>query len=216
MIKAVLFDLDGTISNSKEGITKCVQYALKHFGIDEPDLDKLSVFIGPPLVDSFMKYYSMAEEDAKIATAKYRERHAPIGVHETKMYPNTRECILELKHQGYLIGMASSKPENYCRVVLEDFDIIDLFDDVVGATMDGRLSSKESVLEEVFRRWSNIERQDMCLIGDTLYDVNGANHTGIACIGVSFGFGKAKDLQDAGAVAIVDDLMELPEVLKHL
>lgn len=216
MMKAVLFDLDGTISNSKEGITKCVQYALKHFGIDEPDLDKLAVFIGPPLVDSFMKHYNFTEEQAKAATAKYRERYTPIGVHETHMYPNTRECIEELKRQGYVIGMASSKPTNYCTTVLEDFGILELFDDVVGATMDGRISSKEQVLDEVFRRWSHYGKDEICLIGDTLYDVNGANYAGIPCVGVSFGFGDAKELKEAGAVAIIDDLMELPEVLKNL
>ena len=216
MIKAVLFDLDGTISNSKEGITKCVQYALESFGIIEPDLDKLSVFIGPPLVDSFMKYYNFTEEQAKEATAKYRERYTPIGVHETHMYPNSRECIEELRRRGYVIGMASSKPENYCKVVLEDFGIIDLFDDIVGATMDGRLSSKESVLEEVFRRWGHFRKDEICLIGDTMYDVNGANYTGIPCVAVTFGFGDANEMREAGAVALIDDLMELPDVLKGL
>ena len=213
---AVLFDLDGTISNSKEGITKCVQYALKHFGIEEPDLDKLDVFIGPPLVESFMKYYNFTLEQAKEATAKYRERYAPIGIHETYMYPGTRECIEELKKQGYRIGMASSKPTDYCKIVLEDFGILDLFDDVVGATMDGRIGTKEEVLEEVFRRWSYVERGEICLVGDTLFDVNGAKHAGIPCVGVTYGFGKAEDLKKAGAVALIDNLMELPKVLKDL
>lgn len=215
-MKAVLFDLDGTISNSQEGITKCVQYALKHFGIEEQDLDKLKVFIGPPLVESFRKHYGMNLEQAKEATAKYRERYTPIGVHETHMYPNTRACIEALKQQGYLIGMASSKPENYCKVVLEDFGILELFDEVVGATMDGRLSTKEDVLDEVFRRWNHLKREEMCLIGDTLYDVNGANYAKIPCIGVSYGFGKAEELKEAGAVAVIHDLMELPDLLKNL
>ncbi len=139
MMKAVLFDLDGTISNSKEGITKCVQYALKHFGIEEPDLDKLEVFIGPPLVDSFMKYYNLTEEQAK-----------------------------------------------------------------------------EEVLEEVFRRWNHLEKNEICLIGDTLFDVNGAKCAGIPCVAVSYGFGDVEEMKNAGAVAIIDDLMELPRVLKGI
>ena len=215
-MKAVLFDLDGTLSNSKEGITKCVQYALKHFGIEEPDRDKLEIFIGPPLVDSFMNFYGMSLEDAKLATAKYRERYTPIGIHEASMYPGTRECIEELKRQGYIIGMASSKPEEYCRIILEDFGILDLFDDVVGATMDGRIDSKEEVLMEVFRRWSHYGKDEMCLIGDSIYDVEGANLVGIPCVAVSYGFGDVKEMTEAGAVAVIDNLVELPEVLKRL
>lgn len=215
-MKAVLFDLDGTLSNSKEGITKCVQYALKHFGIEEPDRDKLEIFIGPPLVDSFMNFYGMSLEDAKLATAKYRERYTPIGIHEAAMYPGTRECIEELKRQGYIIGMASSKPEEYCRIILEDFGILDLFDDVVGATMDGRIDSKEEVLMEVFRRWSHYGKDEMCLIGDSIYDVEGANLVGIPCVAVSYGFGDVKEMTEAGAVAVIDNLVELPEVLKSL
>lgn len=215
-MKAVLFDLDGTLSNSKEGITKCVQYALKHFGIEEPDRDKLEVFIGPPLTDSFMKYYDMSMEQALEATAKYRERYAPIGIHEASMYPGGRECLEELKRQGYVIGMASSKPENYCKIILEDFGVLELFDDVVGATMDGRIRSKEDVLMEVFRRWSHFAKDEICLVGDSIFDVEGANFVGIPCVAVSYGFGDVEEMKNAGAVAIIDSLAELPEVLKSL
>lgn len=215
-MKAVLFDLDGTLSNSKEGITKCVQYALKYFGIEEPDRDKLEVFIGPPLTDSFMKYYDMSMEQALEATAKYRERYAPIGIHETNMYPGGRECLEELKRQGYVIGMASSKPENYCKIILEDFGVLELFDDVVGATMDGRIRSKEDVLMEVFRRWSHFAKDEICLVGDSIFDVEGANFVEIPCVAVSYGFGDVEEMKNAGAVAIIDSLAELPEVLKSL
>lgn len=215
-MKAVLFDLDGTLSNSKEGITKCVQYALAHFGIEEPDRDKLEVFIGPPLTDSFMKYYDMSMEQALEATAKYRERYAPIGIHETVMYPGSKECLEELKKKGYVIGMASSKPENYCKIILEDFGVLELFDDVVGATMDGRIRSKEDVLMEVFRRWSHFGKNEICLVGDSIFDVEGANLVGIPCVGVSYGFGDVEEMRKEGAVAIIDNLVELPEVLKNI
>ncbi len=215
-MKAVLFDLDGTLSNSKEGITKCVQYALQHFGIEEPDRDKLEMFIGPPLVDSFMKFYNMSLEQAKEATAKYRERYRPIGIHETSMYPGVRECIEELKKQGYVIGMASSKPEGYCKIILEDFGILDYFDDVVGATMDGRIDSKEEVLQEVFRRWKTYGKNEICLVGDSIFDVEGANLVGIACIAVTYGFGDVEEMRAAGAAAFVDNLIELPAVLEKM
>lgn len=215
-MKAVLFDLDGTISNSKEGITKCVQYALEHFGIVENDADKLEVFIGPPLVDSFKQFYGFSDAQAKEATAKYRERYTPIGIHETSMYPGTKECLTALKEQGYVIGMASSKPENFCRIVLEDFGILEYFDDVVGATMDGSIGTKEEVLEEVFRRWSHFGKDEICLVGDSIFDVEGANALGIPCIGVTYGFGNIEEMKEAGATAFVDHLEELPEVLKIL
>lgn len=161
-----------------------------------------------------MKYYGFSEEKAREATAKYRERYSPIGVHETSMYPGSKECLEELKKQGYVIGMASSKPEHYCKIVLEDFGILELFDDVVGATMDGRIDTKEEVLEEVFRRWSHFGKDEICLIGDTMYDVEGANAHDIPCIAVTYGFGDVEEMRAGGAVAFVDNLMELPELLK--
>jgi len=149
-----------------------------------------------------------------VATDKYRERYAPIGVHETSMYPGTEECLKELKAQGYIIGIASSKPEHFCKVVLEEFGILKYFDDVVGATLDGRIGTKEEVLEEVFRRWSHISKDEICLVGDTIFDVEGANAHQIPCVAVTYGFGNVEEMKSAGAVAFIDTLMELPEILK--
>ena len=212
-MKAVLFDLDGTISNSKEGITKSIQYALKHLGIEETDLDKLAPFIGPPLTDSFKKYYDFTPEQTKIAIEKFRERYAPIGLKECEMYPNVRECLEVLKEQGYVIGLASSKVEKFCKIILEQFGILELFDDVVGATMDGSIATKEEVLEEVFRRWSHIPKSETCLVGDTIFDINGAKEHGIACIAVTFGYGDIQEMKEAGVWAFCDDFMELPDIL---
>ena len=218
MIKAVLFDLDGTISNSKEGITKSVQYALKSFGIEEPDLEKLTAFIGPPLVDSFQRYYNFTEEQAKEGATKFRERYAPIGVYECELFDGTKECLQTLKEQGYRIGIASSKVEKFCYVVLDTLGVSEYFDDVVGATLDGTISTKEEVLEEVFRRWAdiNIGKDEACLVGDTIFDINGAKEHDIPCVAVTFGFGDAKELQEAGAVALCDHFSQLPEILANL
>lgn len=216
MKKAVLFDLDGTLVDSSEGITKSVQYALKNFGIEEPDLRKLRVFIGPPLGGSFMKYYGFSKEQANEAVLAYRKRYRPIGIFECKLYPGVKECIAKLKEQGYLIGVASSKPEAFCRKILDHFDVLPLFDDVVGATEDGSIGTKEEVLHEVMRRWTDIPKENMCLIGDTIFDVEGANLAGISSIGVSFGFGDAEEMMRAGAKGICDHMLKLPDMVAKL
>lgn len=122
----------------------------------------------------------------------------------------------KLKAQGYLIGMASSKPEVSCRRILEHFGILELFDDVVGATFDGRIDTKEEVLNEVMHRWSDVPKDEMCLIGDTMFDVEGANQVGIRTVAVNFGFGNVQEMVEAGAVAVCDDMEELPEIVAGL
>ena len=215
-MKAVLFDLDGTLIDSSEGITKSVQYTLDYYGIEEYDLKKLRCFIGPPLKLSFMNHYNFTEEKAIEAVAKYRERYQPIGIYECNLYPGVEQCIRELKNKGYLIGMASSKPEVSCRKILEHFNIIDLFDDVVGATFDGKIDTKEEVLNEVMRRWKHIDKNDMCLIADTLFDVEGANQVGIKTVGVSFGFGDISEMKEAGAVTICDSMAEVIDAVEKV
>ncbi len=215
-MKAILFDLDGTLIDSSEGITKSTQYALAHYGIIENDLSKFYKFIGPPLVASFKKYYDFPEEQAVEAVAVYRERYNKIGLFECSLYPGVRECIEKLKAQGYLIGMASSKPEVSCRRILEHFGILELFDDVVGATFDGRIDTKEEVLNEVMRRWSDVPKDEMCLIGDTMFDVEGANQVGIRTVAVTFGFGNVQEMVEAGAVAVCEDMAKLPEIVAGL
>lgn len=215
-MKAVLFDLDGTLIDSSEGVTKSTQYALRYYGIEEPDLDKLRVFIGPPLYRSFMKYYGFSPEQARKAVEIYRERYHVKGIYECSLYPGVKECILALKEQGYLISLASSKPEIFCRRILEHFEILDFFDEVVGATIDGRIENKEDVLQEVFCRWKEIPKEEMVLVGDTMFDIAGANNAGIASIAVSFGFGNVKEMMDAGAKALCDSMADIPEVVAAL
>lgn len=207
--KAILFDLDGTIIDSSEGITKSTQYALKSFGIKEDDLDKLRVFIGPPLSDSFMKYYNFNEKDAQAAVTKYRERYKPIGVFECKLYPHVKECLKALKDKGYVTGIASSKPEEMCKIILNHLGISELFDEVVGATEDGRIGTKKQVLDELFRRWKDYDRSEVILVGDTIFDIEGANQAEIDSCGVSFGFGDINQMKNAGALFIIDDMLDL-------
>lgn len=130
-MNTILFDLDGTLIDSSEGIIKCVLYTLDFYGIKEPDTAKLYRFIGPPLSESFERYYGFSHEKAYEAVQKYRERYNTTGIFECKLYPGVEKCIRTLKEQGYRIGMASSKPEVSCKRILEHFGILPLFDDVV-------------------------------------------------------------------------------------
>ena len=208
-MKAILFDLDGTLIDSSEGITKSAQYALSHFGISEPDRNSLFFFIGPPLINTFMEHYGFTKERALEAVEKYRERYNKIGIFECSLFPGVKECIEALKAAGYRIGLASSKPEKSCERILEHFGILDMFDEVV-------VDTKEEVLNEVMRRWSDIPRDEMCLIGDTMFDIEGAKRVNVPSIAVSFGFGDVNEMVSAGAKAVIDDLRQLPDVLSKL
>lgn len=216
-MKAILFDLDGTIINSEEGITKCVQYALRAYGIDEPDRKKLLCFIGPPLDPVFREKYGMTEEEAWQAVEKYRERFDLEGIFECCLYDGVRDAIIRLKEKDYVLALASSKPETACRWILEHFSLTPYFDEVVGSTLDGRISTKEEVLEELGRRMADcqISRDEMCLIGDTKYDAAGAKAFGIRCIGVSYGFGTREELLDAGAEAVFDQMEEVERYIEN-
>jgi len=153
----LLFDLDGTLTDPKLGITTCVQYALKSFGIEEPDLDKLEPFIGPPLKDSFMQFYGLDEKEAETAVDKYRERFQDIGLFENEIYPGIREMLRVLKKKGMHLAVASSKPTVFVERILEHFKIRKYFEVVVGSELDGRRVNKDEVVQEalsaLFRRF---------------------------------------------------------------
>lgn len=213
--KTILFDLDGTIIDSSEGITKSVDFALKHFGIEVENLDTLKKFIGPPLIDSFKRYYNFPEEQAREAVTVYRSRYNNVGVYECSLYPGIKETLRVLKSMGYYIGLASSKPEELCNIILEHHKIKDYFDDVTGATFDGRIATKVDVLNEFFRRHPETDLSDMVLVGDTMFDVEGAKATGLKCIGVSYGFGNASELLNSGAICIIDNICDLPDTINN-
>ena len=209
--------MDGTIINSEEGITKCVQYALRAKGIDEPDLKKLLCFIGPPLDIMFREKYGMSEEEAWESVIKYRERYDVKGIYECSLYDGVKETIIGLKEKGYVQAVASSKPELACKRILEHFGLLPYFDEVSGSTLDGSVSTKEEVLKELERRFLHrgIEKADMCLIGDTKFDAIGAQAFGIRCIGVGYGFGTREELLAAGAEAVFDQVREVAHYLEE-
>lgn len=223
--KYLLFDLDGTLTDPKEGITTSVQYALKAFGIEEPDTGKLEPFIGPPLRDSFMKFYGFEEEQAEEAVAKYREWFAPKGIFQNRMYAGIADMLKELRESGRILAVASSKPTVFVEKILRHFGIYHYFDIVVGSELNGIRGSKEEVVEEALLRLAevseevgmeqskNIDRKHTVMIGDREFDIFGGKEQGLITVGVTFGFAAEGELETAGADYIVNSVDELRGLL---
>lgn len=216
MYQYLFFDLDGTLTNPKEGITKCVQYALHHQGIEEPDLDKLEPFIGPPLIDSFMEYYGLTMEQARECVVKYRERFHDIGIFENEVLEGVPQMLDALQRQGRKLVVASSKPEPFVIRILEKFGLKTYFTEVVGATMDEKRTAKAEVIREAFRRLSipEDEKDQVIMIGDRRHDAQGAKSCGIDCLGVYIGFAAEGELEEAGATYIVHTVAEMSQFLQ--
>lgn len=216
MIEYILFDLDGTLTDPKEGITKSVQYALKHFGIEEPDLNKLEPFIGPPLRDSFKNFYGFDDIQAKEAVAKYRERFQDIGIFENRIYKGIPGLLKSLKASGRKLAIASSKPTVFVERILKHFKIDRYFDVVVGSELDGTRDAKEEVIKEALNRLfegGQVERSKVVMIGDRKFDIQGAKSWFIQSIGVTYGYGSETELKEAGANFIAKDVKQLEEIL---
>lgn len=210
--KYIIFDLDGTLSDSKEGITKSVQYALGKVGIIEENLDDLEHFVGPPMVEQYMKTYGMDKEKAFETLVYYRERYTPIGIYETKAYPGVKEILDALKNNDYKIGMATSKPEGMAEEVAKFLEIYEYFDIICGADLKGPRQSKADVLNKLFENSSFVKEQSV-LVGDTHYDIEGANEVGIDSVGVNWGMGTKEEMMTAGAVEVFDEYESLIEYL---
>ena len=205
MYKAILFDLDGTLTESVEGITKSVQYALEKIGKPESDLEKLKVFVGPPLLDQFMKYADLDEETARKAVEYYRERYADTGIFENQVYPGVENMLNVLKNKGYRLAVASSKPEYFVKKVLDHFHLTDYFEVIVGSEMNGARTGKAEVIEETLRRLGlSGHAGEAVMIGDREHDVLGAAACGMKCVGVTYGYGSEEELTTAGALKTVD------------
>lgn len=219
MYKYLFFDLDGTLTDSHEGITKSVSYALVSLGYNEPELDSLFGFIGPPLSDSFKKYYNMDDEEAKEAIRIYRERYSTIGKFENYPYEGIPELLKKIKEQGRKLIIASSKPTEFVEDILKKFEIYDYFDIVQGADMAGLKGTKEAVIEGAMEMLGIGEenKAEVVMIGDRHYDINGAKYFGIDSIGVNYGFKQSeKELEEAGATYVVDTVEELSKLLEEV
>lgn len=211
--KYLLFDLDGTITDSETGITRCVAYALNYFGIQVNDLRELSPFIGPPLLDSFKDFYNFTDEQATVAVAKYRERYADKGILENELYPGIEELLADAQKNGKTVILATSKPEIFAKRILDHFGLSDYFSFVAGSGLDGSLHTKTDVINYILQSNQIINLESVVMIGDRKHDIIGAKNVGIDSIGVLYGFGDYKELSDAGADHIAEDIPALRKLL---
>lgn len=203
MYKAILFDLDGTLTESGEGITKSVQYALEKLGRPEEDLEKLKVFVGPPLMEQFMKYAGFDQETARRAVEYYRERYSDVGIYENRLYPGVENMLRTLKGKGYRLAVASSKPEYFVKQILEYFHLTDCFEEIVGSEMNGSRTSKSEVIEETLSRLGmSGNRREAVMVGDREHDIMGAKTCGLDCVAVSYGYGSMDELNAAQPLKI--------------
>ena len=210
--KAILFDLDGTLTDSGEGIINCAILALEHFGLPIPSREELRVFVGPPLTQSFIEH-GVPEDKAEEAVAVYRSRYIPIGKYENKPYPGVRELLQTLQSKGYRLYVATSKPESMSIDILNHFDLAKYFTRICGAAMDSSRNSKEAVIAYLLDETG--EKDNMVMIGDTKFDIIGAKYHGIPAIGVSWGYGKVEDMIQAGAIGIANTMDELLTLIEN-
>ena len=201
--KYYLFDLDGTLTDSGIGITNSVMYALEKFGIHISDRSELYPFIGPPLTDSFRKYFDFTEDQALQAVEYYREYFRAGGIFENEVYKGIPEMLEELKARNAVIALSTSKPYEFSVQILEHFGLRQYFDFIGAATMDGRVSKKADVIRQILDELGDIDAASVLMVGDRDQDVDGAKANHLHCAGVLWGYGSKDELMNAGADYIV-------------
>ncbi|MBF6625491.1 HAD hydrolase-like protein [Aerococcaceae bacterium zg-BR9] len=212
MYQTILFDLDGTITESAPGIIASIRHAMDTLQLPALDESTLNLFIGPPLTYSFKTYAQLDDETAQLATKIYRERYNTIGLYESTLYDGIESILQQLKVAGKRLYIATAKPEPLARRILAHYQLDRYFDDIVGATFDGVVATKEQVIELALSRNPNIDPKTAVMIGDRHHDMEGARQHHIEAIGVLYGYGDRDELIQAGATHIVDipqDLLKL-------
>ena len=210
----ILFDLDGTLTDPQEGITRCAAYALAHFGISVEDLHTLDNFIGPPLLYSFQTYHHLRQEDAYEAIRLYRDRYARVGWLENIPYPGIEEMLRALTQAGKTLLVATSKPEEFAVQILEHFGLAQYFSHICGAPMDEKAhSTKALVIQDALCRGKIEDLSDVIMVGDRLHDIEGAHACGIRAIGVLYGYGDRSEHEACSADYIAATTAELQVLL---
>ena len=209
--RTILFDFDGTLFDTVEGITKSIQYALRKHGREEP-LDRLRCFAGPPLVDKFMEVFGVSQAEAEQLVVDFRERYVPVGVYESRPFPGIRGLLDALRAAGLKTAVATSKPQPMAELLLDRANMRDCFDAVAGSSPGLNNEKKWQIVMRAMELCAS-EPADTVLIGDTKYDALGAARAGIPCIGVAWGYAEPGELEEAGAEQIVQNMDELLALL---
>lgn len=208
----ILFDLDGTLTDPGPGITNCVTYALGKFNIQPSSREELYPYIGPPLTWSFQEYHGLTVQQAEQALLYYRERFSVKGLFENDVYAGIPEMLEQLRQAGATLMIATSKPEEFTRRILEHFDLAKYFSFVAGNTLNEERPTKASVIQYILDTHPEVTPSNAVMVGDRKFDVLGAAAFGIPAIGVLFGYGSREELTEAGAAM----LAETPQQLEHL
>ena len=216
MKKYILFDLDGTITDPKEGITKSVAYALSKFGIKVDSLNELCKFIGPPLKDSFIEYYNFNDDEAEKAIKYYREYFSDRGIYENQVYKGVEDMLISLKENDKVLIVATSKPTVFAKKILEHFNLRNYFSFVSGSNLDGTRVKKSEVIQYALEGNNIKNLSEVIMIGDRKHDVYGAKEIGIESIGVLYGYGDYEELYDNGANYIVNNVEELRKLIMEI
>ena len=204
-----LFDFDGTLCDTTEGIFNSVIYSLKCYGIEESDMEKLRFFVGPPLFESYKTLYNVSDDDANWLIAKYRERYKDKAAEESCIYEGVKEMLSALKGRGKKIAVASSKPKKFVDEISQYHDIYKYYDFVSAEDFKNNHSSKEDLINRCFNFFGNPEKEKVIMIGDRFYDINGAKAVGVDSAGAVYGFGTEEELSKAGATYILNSPKDL-------
>lgn len=213
MYKTVLFDLDGTLTDPGVGITNSVMYALEKFHIKVEDRTSLYKFIGPPLKESYAKYYDMSDEEIERAVTYYREYFREKGIYENELYDGTAQVLDRIKSSGRRVILATSKPEEFAGEILRYFQIEQYFDFVAGSAMDGTRVKKADVIKYALESCEITDLSSTVMVGDREHDIMGAKEVGLDSIGVMYGYGSREELQNAGATYIVERVEDIISLL---
>ncbi len=215
MIKYVLVDLDGTITDSEEGVTKSIAYALEDYGIHVGDLRSLRKYIGPPITWSFADA-GLKPEQVIPAIERYRERYNRVGLYEARVYDGVPEMLKKLREAGKILILATSKPIGFAEKVMKHFGVDVLMDDLCGAGSDTERNTKSAVIDYILEKHNITDKAEALMLGDTRFDVEGANISGIRTMGVLWGFGSRESLEKEGAAYIVSTPLEAAEKIINL
>lgn len=213
-IKTVLFDLDGTLTDSGPGIMNSVQHALKKYGMEVDDISELRSFVGPPLAKQFELFCGFSEEESKQAVEHFREYYVDKGIFENSVYEGIPEVLKTLKKKGYQLLVATSKPEHLAHIVLDHFQLSQYFDFIGGSYMDLTRTKKSEVIEYVLEQCNCTEREQILMIGDTSYDMIGAKQAGVHSMGVEYGYGTKEELVNAGAELLAKTPKDILDFLR--
>ncbi len=211
--KVILFDLDGTLSDPKEGITKSIQYAFAKLNRQVPALDELECYIGSPLHVSFAEYPGFNKETIQKAIGFYRERFKKYGMFENELYEEIPDLLKQLKANGCILAIATSKLTVFAEEIAKYFAIAPYFDIIVGSNLDGTRSAKTDIIRYLLNYYREYEPSDFIMIGDRKYDLIGANNIGIDCVGVTYGYGSREELLQYKPTFIADSVQDIENIL---